>query len=60
MKNGQDYMRKASTILSKAPESESTEDNIESKVCYLYSMIMFIFFYLIYFIDRRKSKILPM
>lgn len=40
MKNGQDYMRKASTLLSKAPESESTEENIESKVYYLYLLII--------------------
>lgn len=54
-------MRKASSLLSKAPETETTEDNIESKVCYLYFlMIMFIILYLIHFIDRRKSKILFM
>lgn len=33
MKNGQDYMRKASNIiLSKVPESESTEDDTQLKV----------------------------
>lgn len=36
MKTGQDYMRKASSIcLAKAPESESTEDTVQLKVCYL-------------------------
>ncbi|VVC38245.1 THO complex, subunitTHOC2, C-terminal,THO complex subunit 2, N-terminal domain,THO complex [Cinara cedri] len=32
MKSGQDYLRKASTIISKTPESESTEDKIEPKL----------------------------
>lgn len=33
MKSGQDYMRKASsTLISKAPESESTEDDAQLKV----------------------------
>lgn len=37
MKSGQDYMRKASSmILSKAPETESTDENIQPKVCYFY------------------------
>jgi len=36
MKNGQEYMRKASSIcLAKAPESESTEDSVPFKVCCL-------------------------
>lgn len=34
MKNGQEYMRKASSMcLTKAPESESPEDNIQPEVC---------------------------
>lgn len=33
MKIDQDYLKKASSmIITKAPESESTEDNIEPKV----------------------------
>lgn len=36
MKNGQDYMRKASSIcFAKPPESESTEDSVPLKVCCL-------------------------
>lgn len=35
MKNGQDYMRKSTNIcLTKVPESESTEENIQPKVGY--------------------------
>lgn len=34
MKTGQDYLRKASSmIITKAPEPESTEDNILPLVC---------------------------
>lgn len=48
MKSGQDYMKKASSIcLTKASESESTDDNTQLKVCYLYYFIVihFYFFY---------------
>lgn len=50
MRTGQDYMRKASSILlSKPSESESNEDIIQPSVCYLfiflYCLYIFIFFH---------------
>lgn len=37
MKSEQDYMKKASSVcLTKVSESESTDDNTQLKVCYLY------------------------
>lgn len=42
IKNGQDYLRKASSmIITKAPESETTDDNIQPKV-YLIFLICII------------------
>lgn len=58
MKNGQDYMWKASSmILSKAPETESTDENIQPKVCYLFFiLILYILLFIIYFFSLKKIR----
>lgn len=41
IKNGQDYLRKASSmIITKAPESETPDDNIQPKVCFNFLIII--------------------
>lgn len=53
-------MKKASSIgLSKAPETESTDDNDQPKVCnFNYFTIDMFLFVLLIITARRKSKIL--
>lgn len=54
MKTGQDYMRKASSILSKPPESESNDDIIQPTVC---SLLLFLYYaFLFYFVHNFSPK----
>lgn len=59
MKSGQDFMRKASSmILSKAPETESTDDNVQPKVCCLFcyfNFICIIFYHLYSSLKKIKN-----
>lgn len=57
MKIGQDFMRKASSmILSKAPETESTDEQIQPQVCYLYFYFVCIIMFITYNFSLKKIK----
>lgn len=56
MKSGQDYMRKSVNMcLTKVPESESTEDNIQPKVYYFIFTVVFNYIYCYIFVHYNYS-----